>query len=170
MENVLTFNDIIELPNEIIHNAEKYSDFNDILNKELCSTYDLKEIKDKIEKLFDKFKEIKYLYNYSFEEIKITPSYELKENAFTRNISSPFENAVINDLDKHLWIQKFYNQLVSVSNILTIEEAIYLVNSFFCNKSEDVIAEKLGITTRTLYNIKKSCLIKVWSAFKTFEN
>ena len=168
MNSGVTYNEIIELPNTIIHNAEKYSEFADLLSKKLCDNFDLKETKNKIDELFDNFKEIKYLYNIPFEKIKVTPSYELKENAFTNNSNNSFENAVLKHLDKQLWVQKFYEKLVVVSTKITIEEAVYLVNTFFSKKSEEVIAEKLGISLRTLYNVKKSCVIKVWSELKIF--
>ena len=44
---------------------------------------------------------------------------------------------------------------------LTMQESIYMVDTFFSKKSEDIISEKLGICRNTLQNIKKSCLVKI---------
>ena len=53
---------------------------------------------------------------------------------------------------------------------LTEEEATYLVNSLIKNKSESAIADILGVCTKTVHHIKKSCLIKIWSELEPLEN
>lgn len=170
MNNALSFDKILDLPNEMLRTAEKYNDYAELLRKKVYQEYDSKTLKDDIMKKIDKYKDTKYLYNYSVESlIKITPKYELKESTTSNTSSSVVENIVTRSVDQHLWIECFYETMLVVAAKLTTQEAIYLVDSFFGNKSEDFIAEKLMVCKMTLQNIKKSCLVKTWIELKTLD-
>ena len=51
---------------------------------------------------------------------------------------------------------------------LTSDEAIYLINTFLAHKSEDDIAEMIGVSKSYLQKIKKSCIVKMWIDLKKF--
>lgn len=170
MDFTLTLDKILELPNDILKTSEKYDEYSELLRKKVYDDYDFKELREKIEKKFDKFKDMKYLYNFPVESsIRITPTYQVKEGSTSNSPISKVEQAIVKKVDSQLWMNCFYDSLMKVAAKLTLQEASYLVDSFFSHKSEDIIAEKLGICKMTLQNIKKSCLIKLWIELRTLD-
>lgn len=170
MNFTLTLDKILELPNDLLKTAEKYDEYSELLRKKIYNEYDSKELKEKIVKKFERFKDAKYLYRYPIEScIKTTPTYQLREGMIPKQVSSKIEKVITQRVDDQMWAGCFYDTLMIVATKLTMQEAIYLVDSFFGNKSEDVIAEKLAICRTTLQNIKKSCLVKVWIELKTLD-
>lgn len=58
---------------------------------------------------------------------------------------------------------------MSVARELTLQEAVYLVDSLFCDRPEELISDKLSISVKTLTKVKKSCLVKVYLEFSHFD-
>jgi len=170
MDSLLTLDMILELPNEMLKNAEKYNDYSELLRKDIWEQYDLEYLKDYISERFTHFKDLKYLCNYSFaNESKMTANYNFDELKGQRTFNSQLENNVNKNIDNQLWMSQFYNILIIVSSKLTLDEVKYLIYHYFSNKSEDFIAEKIGYSKVTLQNIKKSCLIKLYNELNALE-
>lgn len=168
MDFTLNLNMILDLPNKIMNISAEYDEYSELLRKKVCESYDLKELRENVERKFNRFKDTKYLCKFPIEPtIKITPTYELKEEQKSNSPISKVEQTIMNQIDNQIWIQDFYNAMLTVAIKLTKQEATYLVDSFFKNKSEDFIAEKLQVCKMTLQNIKKSCLIKIWIEIRT---
>lgn len=170
MDFTLTLDKILELPNDILKASEKYNEYSELLRKKVYDDYDFKELRENIEEKFDKFKDAKFLYNFPVESnIRTTPTYQVREGSTSNTPISKVEQAIVKKVDNQIWMNEFYNSLMTVAAKLTLQEAYYLVDSFFSHKSEEIIAEKLGICKMTLQNVKKSCLIKLWIELRTLD-
>lgn len=170
MEEILTLDMLLELPREVLKKAEEYDEYTGLLEKRKCQNYDFKELKREIKEYFESFRDTKYSYKFSAElNISITHSLELREGSFQRTNSDPFSKAVEKHIDDQIWLRNFYNTLLIVGQKLTLQEAIYFVDTFFGNKSEDIICEKLGICRNTLQRVKKSCLVKAYAEIQTLD-
>lgn len=171
MDSTLTLDMIFNLPNEILDTSKKYKEMSEMLSISICNKYDTKELTGKINNMFVIFKNVKYFYNFSVESsIKITPTYQLSEGSRQRSNASQVESIVTREVDSIIWATKFYDTVIFAAKKLTEEEATYLVNSLIKNKSESAIADILGVCTKTVHHIKKSCLIKIWSELEPLEN
>ncbi len=169
--DILTLDKILDLPNEVLKTSKKYDEFSEPLRKSVIDQYNIKEIKEEITKKFNKFKDAKYYYNFQLEQlINLVPDYALKDYETSKSTESSVENIVQKQEDGKIWVSIFYKTLIHVSAKLTLNEAIYLVDSFFRNKSEEFIAERLHICKQTLQGIKMSCLVKVWLELKTLND
>ena len=166
MDYSLTLDKILELPNDILKNAEKYDEYSELLGKIILEDTNIELIKSKVINYFNHFKEIKYLYKFPINNIKITSSYEIHEGTRPKKTTSAIEQLVLSRTDEELWAENFYEAIITVSRKLTLQEAIYLVDSFLGNKSDEFISEKIGICRNTLQKVKKSCLVKIWSELK----
>jgi len=87
----------------------------------------------------------------------------------SNQISDPVFKTSVEELESLNWMTNFYNRILIIASKLTIQEATYLVDCFFSNKSEEVTCEKLRICRNTLQKVKKSCLIKTWVELKTLK-
>lgn len=169
MELDLTFEKLVNFPIDFLTKSEKYYEYVETLSTYSLNNYDVKEIRSKVEKIFIRFKDAKYVYKYPIESemIKITPSYQLREVMSQRSNVSQDESIVARRCEKEYWIVSFYSILMDIiATKLTKEEAIYLIDTFFKSKSEEYIAEKLAMCKGTLQKHKKSCLVKVWVELK----
>lgn len=170
MDFSLTLDKILEFPNEIIETTKKYDEMSEIISIAICDMYDTKELASNVNKLFDKFKHIKYSCNFSVEStIKITSTYGLREGSCQRGRTSQGENIITREIDNILWATKFYDTVMFTCQKLTNQEAIFLTYTFIKNKSISDVAEKLEVCTRTVHHIKKSCLIKLWGELKSLD-
>lgn len=174
MNFTLTYNKLLNFPNEFLEESAKYYEGSELLGKEECDKYNTKELKDKVEARFKKFKDARYIYKYPNEQYykSMTPTlnYQAREVLVSRNLTSPQEKMITAMGDTQIWVEKFYYSLMEIiTTKMTEEEAVYLVECFFKNKSEDIIAEKLSMCKATLQKVKKSCLIKVWIEMEVLE-
>lgn len=163
MNDIVTLNQLLDVSNTITLNAQKHLEYNQLLDECVCNSYDVLENKKKLLDLFSKFKSARYLYDFPVEKnIKMTPSYEERLEFTQRSATSQVENAVVKYLDKMIDTTNVYNSLMKVSYKLTGDEVVYLINTFLTHKSEDDIAELIGISKTYLQKIKKSCIVKMW--------
>ena len=168
MDISLTLDQILELPIEVLRVSEIHNSYNELLDDSICKQFDTRELKGKITVMFKRFKMLKYQCNIPIESnIKLSVNYDLREGSKPKRANSQVENVVLNSVDNMLWGTTFYNDIIEVSKILTNEESVYLVETFFSNKPEDIVADKLIISRRSLYNVKKSCLVKLWFKLET---
>lgn len=169
MDNVVTLNQLLNISNVIQENATKNAEFNVLLDEFICGQYDIINIKSKLEGLFSSFKSARYLYDFPLEEnVSISSNYEYKVSFTQRLPVSQIENAVQRYVDKKILTTDIYYSLVKISYKLTYDEVVYLINKFLTNRSEDDIAEIIGISRTYLQKIKKSCIVKMWIDLKKF--
>ena len=167
--NTVTLNMILDLPKQILEKSEEYDAYSSLLREKVYEDFDMKELKQKILELFEYFNDMRYLYKCPIEQrIKITPSYTENVGKSIGNVSDKVNNLVTKKVDQQIWVEDFYLCIINLSSKLTLQEATYLVDTFFGRKSEDMISEKLGICRNTLQKIKKSCLVKIWFEFQEF--
>lgn len=163
MDGIVTLNKLLEISNTISSNADQFSSVNQLLDEYVSNQYDCQDIKQKLLKLFAKFKSARYLYDFPVEEnIKTTPNYDTREYSSQRSTASQVENAVARFVDKQLLTTDIYNSIIKVSYKLTKSEVVYLINTFLDHQAEESIAEIVGVSKTYLQKIKKSCLVKMW--------
>lgn len=171
MQIDLSLEKFLELPEKIINTSLQNPDYLDLLSDSTCNMFYYKELKKDLSLIFDKFNDTKFLYTYSKElNTKTTSSYGLRLGSFSNNIVDEIGNLVGKSIDNEIWASSIYNNIVSLSHKLTYKEAIYLVETFLSNKTEEQISEKLSICRKSLQKIKKSCLVKIYMELKTNEN
>lgn len=168
MDLNLTLNMIYELPMKVINISELNAEFVGMISESICNEYNITEIKTKLSRMFSKFNGVKFYYNVPLNEsIKLTTSYDLKEGVSQRSVISKEELAVTKKIDSMIWASEFYESIINLSKGLTKSEAIYLSYGLIACKSNEYIAEILNVSTKTVQPIKKSCLIKTWTALET---
>ena len=169
MDNVVTLNQLFNVSQTIKDNSSTNQQFNELLDAYICNQYDLVDIKDRLDKLFSFFKSARYLYDFPLEDsINISPNYDYKESFTQRSTQSKIENAVQGYIDKQIETTNIYYSLMKVSYKLTGDEVVYLENTFFTHRSEEDVAELIGISRTYLQKIKKSCLVKMWVDLKQY--
>lgn len=169
MDNVVTLNQLLNVSQTIKDNSSTNQQFNELLDAYICNQYDLVDIKDRLDKLFSFFKSARYLYDFPLEDsINISPNYDYKESFTQRSTQSKIENAVQGYIDKQIETTNIYYSLMKVSYKLTGDEVVYLENTFFPHRSEEDVAELIGISRTYLQKIKKSCLVKMWVDLKQY--
>lgn len=151
----------MSLPNEIIRISEN-NEFIGLLSNEVIDKYYYSNLKKDLAHYMKRFNDMKFLYhssnNYS---IQSTSYSEAKINKRKTN-KSTVEQFVSKSVDNEIWTEKTYSHLISLSYKLNSNEQKYFIETFFKNTSEESISEKLGICRKTLQNIKKSCLVKMY--------
>lgn len=169
MEDIVTLNQLLDINKEIATNAEIQNENNQLIDECICNRYNILDNKKKLIKLFATFKSARYLYNFPIEEnIKTTSVYEKRLGSAQRITTSQVDNTVERYVDKMIFITEIYNTLIILSHKLTVDESIYLINVFLSHKSEDQIAEIIGISKTYLQKIKKSCIVKMWTDLKIY--
>lgn len=169
MDNVVTLNQLLNISNTIKDNSSTNKQFNEILDAYVCNQYDIVDIKDRLDKLFSSFKSARYLYDFPLEDsVNISPNYDYKERFTQRSTESKVENAIQRYIDRQIEITNIYYSLMKVSYKLTGDEVIYLENTFLTRRSEEDVAELIGISRTYLQKIKKSCLVKMWVDLKQY--
>lgn len=170
MNGIVTLDQLLNISKSISNYVEQNKMYNILLDENICNNYDIIEIKKKLQSLFTSFKSARYLYEFPVEcSISISANYEEKLGSFTqRNNVSKIEQAIQKYTDKQLHTTNIYNTIMILSLKLTGDESIYLINTFLAHKSEDDIAEMIGVSKSYLQKIKKSCIVKMWIDLKKF--
>ena len=170
MNDIVTLDQLLNISKNISNNVEQNKIYNILLDENICNNYDIIEIKKKLQSLFTSFKSARYLYEFPVEcSISISANYEEKLGSFTqRNNISKIEQAIQKYTDKQLHTTNVYNTIMILSLKLTGDESIYLINTFLAHKSEDDIAERIGVSKSYLQKIKKSCIVKMWIDLKKY--
>ena len=170
MNDIVTLDQLLNISKNISNNVEQNKIYNILLDENICNNYDIIEIKKKLQSLFTSFKSARYLYEFPVEcSISISANYEEKLGGFTQsNNISKIEQAIQKYTDKQLHTTNVYNTIMILSLKLTGDESIYLINTFLAHKSEDDIAEMIGVSKSYLQKIKKSCIVKMWIDLKKY--
>lgn len=162
MNNLLTFDMILELPEVILDYSNKYNVYSKLLSKEIVAKYYDNELRGKVKKRVDNFLNFKYNCTISIsDKISVTSNYEPRIGTNPNRTPSKVENAVSKTLDRQIKMKYIYDEFINCSKKLTKAEAIYFVDYFFSNIAESYINENLGYSRRTFEHLRKSCLIKI---------
>lgn len=169
MNGIVTLNELLNINDAIEKMAEKNIESNELLTERICEQYDIVDIKKKLTNLFIDFRSARYLYNFPVSDsIRTTPVYQKDESFHQRSNVSQVENAVARYVDKQILTTNIYHSILSVSSKFIDEEVIYMINAFLVRKSEEDIAEILGISKTYLQRYKKSCLVKMWTELRQY--
>lgn len=164
----LTLDKFYELPSLVIDNAKANETSVSLIPEKECNEYNISEIKSKLSRMFSKFNGVKFYYNVKPEElVNISASYDYKNWTSQRSTMSSQERAVMEKYDKMIWASNFYDSIISLSKGLTKREAIFLSYGLIAHQSLEYIAEIMEVSERTVYPIKKSCIVKAWLALET---
>lgn len=167
MNEVLTYDALLDLPRIVKSNAEANDGLVDMLNETICDKYYYSTLEDDINSLFDRFKEAQFFYKLPTDyELSITSSQHVIAGKTLHNSISSVERMVDNAVDNASWLKKFYDSVIELSNKLTVFEATYFIDTFFGGRTKTSIANKIGITRQTLRPITKSCLVKAYFEFR----
>ncbi len=167
--NTITLDKLLCIDSDLLEITKKYENQNYLLNDMDCSYYNINNVKSQLKTLFLKFKSAKYLNKFPIENnISLTSTYDIKLSASQKSTISQVDNAVTNYLDKQIWVSEVYDSLLILASKLTKSEAGYLIYTFLSYKSEETIAEKLGICKTSLQKIKKSCLVKMYVELENY--
>ena len=170
-DNVLTLDMILDLPNQLLNQTEKFETYIDVLSKETCEKHNVREYRLYVEKKFDQYFEATVINRFPVGTvIHISPLYELREYDVQKGISNPTELAALKLVKNSNYAEKFYNSMIVLSTKLTKQEIIYLVKTFFEKEKEDFICSILRIGKTKLQYIKKSCIIKMYFELKTLDD
>ncbi len=154
-------NTFLVLPEEILKVSNNL-EYPNLLSKDMIDAYYYTEMKKDIAKVFTKYNDVKYLFSHRSDCYLSSIHYDTERVSLSKVNNDKVGNYIMNNVDLEIWTKDFYDTIISVSYKLTMQEAVYLVDAFFLNKSEEIISEKLLISRKTLQNIKKSCLVKVY--------
>lgn len=144
-----------------ILNIAKENKYTSLLSKETVDKYYNTYLKKELQENFYRFKEAlleekSYLYDgHLYNGIK-------SKTVNTDKIL----NCVESNIRDKIWLEAFYNVMLSTAKTISLEEAIYLVGTFLGNITQDEMSSNLKISRSTLNKIKKSCLVKMHLAFK----
>ena len=169
MDHIVTLNELINISDYIKEVSDKNKQYNELIDEKICDRYDITDIKNQLIDLINRFKSARYLYEFPISNsIKITPTYERDESSHQRSNISKVEQAIEKQIDKQLLTTDIYNSIIKVSYKLIDAEVVYLINTFLTHKSEEDIAEIIGISKTYLQKIKKSCLVKMWTDLRQY--
>ncbi len=161
MDDTFNYQILSDLPSEVIKVA-KENEFLALLNDSLISKYYYVELKNDLKKLFSKFKDLKYLCR--IDETYSLQSNQLRIDKVGKTPLNPNKllNIVGKKIDDEQFIKTMYHCILNISTKLTYQEAMYFIQCFFCDTTEESISEILSISRTKLQKIKKSCLVKIY--------
>lgn len=167
INNLLTLENFLELPNLVLKISEsEENEYLDLLSVTKCNQYYYSDLKKDLKEYIRKFNDVKYNYGIG-EEIWIKSSnFDIKENKITRSNNDKVSSYVNTKIDNELFAVDVYNKIISLAHKLTKYEALYFIEAFFKNSSDEYISEKLKISRNGLQRIRKSCLVKMFLEFK----
>lgn len=161
VKNNLTVEKLMHLPYDIKEISSK-NEYVGLLSEDIIDSYYTETIKKKIFAYIKKFNNYKYMYNSSIDYCISSRTYTEEIKLKNHQNKSVVEELVTKSVDIDMWLEEAYNHLIKLSYKLNINEANYFVEAFFKHTSEEAISEIIGISCKTLQNIKKSCLIKLY--------
>ena len=167
MVDKISIKDFVELPDKMLNNSKNVK-YIQLLSEKTIKYYYYTDLKKELVNIFKRFKDSKYIISFAddFSLKSNASSYEISGN--TNSINDKVGNYVENKIDLSIWSKDFYNILIHLSKELTFQETMYLIATFFEDMTEDDVCEKLDVCRKSLYKIKKSCLVKIKLEFDKF--
>lgn len=167
MVEMINIEDFVDLPTIMLDNSKNIK-YIQLLSENTVNTYYYTDLKKDLMSVFNKFKDSKHI-------IAVSNDYSLKSNMsdldaikVTQGKSDKVSNYIEKKIDLSIWSKDIYYILLNLLKEITFQEALYLVSTFFDNKTEDTISEILEISKKSLYKIKKSCLVKIKLEFDKY--
>lgn len=171
MDNLLNLEKLLELPNKVIKISEsEQNKYLDLLSDSTCDRYYYTNLKSDLKDYFSRFNDFKFSYSMPENITLNATAYELKENKFVNRTNDSILNYVSNKVDEEIFAIDTYNKVISLAYKLTEKEAVYFVDCFFADETDDYICEKLQVSRTGLQKIRKSCLVKMYLEFPINEN
>lgn len=164
MKNEFETKQLFDLPNEILRITEN-AKYNDLLSENICNIYYYPNLKKELSYFITKYNDLKYFYEYS-NMYNITNHISFENISPLKGRSDKVSNFVAKNIDMQRYIEKIYYKFINLAHKLSVFESIYIVDTFFSNKTEEEISEKIGICRQTLQKIKKSSLVKLYLEFQ----
>lgn len=160
MIDKLSIKDFVELPDIMLDNSKNVK-YIQLLSEQTVSYYYYTDLKKDIANILKKFKDSKYIISLS-DDFTLKSNVNNFEIARSRSIhNDKVGNFIEKKIDLNIWSKDIYNILIYLSEQLTFQETMYLIATFFEDKTEEEVSEKLDICRKSLYKIKKSCLVKI---------
>lgn len=131
-----------------------------LLSIRLVKSRNYYECKKNVDELMYKFEEIRFKCHH-IEPPKITPSYEIRYESNSGNVSDKIGNYVQRKLDMESEADDFYIELSNALRTLCREELIYFKNAYYNRIKEELICDLLNMSRDSLRRVKESCIIKV---------
>lgn len=166
MTEVVSEDAFLRLP-EGIQEVSKDRGFATRLSSRIIDQYYYSDMRKDLKKLFEDYQDAKWLLKAKDYNCMHSLNFNSEFITVSRTKDDKVSKYVTRHVDLERYAQKFYNAIMSVSRELTLQEAIYLVDSLFCDRTEDLISDKILVSVKTLTKIKKSCLVKVYLEFKS---
>lgn len=166
MDGLITYNELINIEENLTNIVSKNCKDNFLLNEFTTSGYDISNCRAKILDITYGLKSTKYLFEMKTEDyLKLTPNYSPRPEAFLRNINeSNVEKVIQKKYDKLIEATSMYYSIMKLGYKFTNSEKVYFINTFLRSKpmSEDKISDLLNISRTYLQKIKASCIVKSW--------
>jgi len=124
----------------------------------------MKATKENVDMMLDNYVKLQYKF-ININPPRITAVYEARYESYVPRKSDPtgYYNQRKFDTDKE--IKELYSEISDVLNKMTREELLYYNDNLLGKKSEDLTAEKLGLSRKGLKPIRNSCILKLAMAF-----
>lgn len=135
-----------------------------LLSNSIISIYDLIKTKMNVDDMVDNYLRLQYRY-INIPMPRITTSYEIRYGSYVPTKSDPVGNYVARKFDTSDEVEEFYSEMVYVYDRMNQEEKLFFTEHLLNKKSEEYVAEKLGMSRKGLRPIKYSCIIKLAIAF-----
>ena len=136
-----------------------------IFSKKELEKYNIKETKENVDALIEKYKEAKYLYFASKESLENISSCFKPRNIKT-NKSDKIDNNLTKKINSEKFIKSYDMVLKPLLDTLTLEEKNYYLHCLISEKSEQTLADYLGISRTGLKKIKDNCILKIALTFQ----
>lgn len=167
MPEVVSEDTFLCLP-EGIQEVSEEKGFATRLSKRVIDQYYYSDMRKDLKELFVYYLDAKWLLKAKDYDCVHSLTYSSEYITISRTNDDKVSKYVTRNVDLEKYVELFYHATMSVAKELTLSEAVYLVDSLFCDRPEELISDKLCISVKTLTKIKKSCLVKVYLEFKNY--
>lgn len=136
-----------------------------IFSKKEIEKYNVQKTKENVDELISKYKEAKYSYFASTKALENISSCFKPKNIQTKIHDKIGEN-ISKKIDSENFIKSYDEVLNPLLETLTHEEKKYYLHCLVSEKSEQTLADSLGISRTGLKNIKNNCILKIALTFQ----
>lgn len=141
-------------------NKIKQDELNPILKNSFIELFDFAKTKKNVDSFMDQIEEWKYAVLH-LTPPSITPSYEIRYEKFTQNITDKVGKFVQRKVDLEQEVDYYYQLLSEALHRLNLKELDYFNMSYYNRLSDELIADRLNIGETMIAHVKRSCIIKI---------
>ena len=142
---------------------EQYID-NFMLSNSIINLYDYDKTRENVNCMIDNYLKLQYKY-INIQTPKITTNYEVRYECYVPKKTDPVGRYIERKFDAYNEVEEFYGEMTDVFARMNKDEKVFFTENLLNKKSEEYVAEKLGISRKGLKPIKYSCVIKLAIAF-----